>query len=81
MNTMKERRKITNGSGKTIAIMIDPTDTTQHISSAVEWTITPAQWRRLKAESDDSAWKTERGAIIAWTCYPHACECKRPGRA
>ncbi len=52
-------------------IMIDPANTTQHIYSAVEWTITASQWRRLVRESDDTAWSTERGAIIEWTCYAH----------
>ena len=78
---MRERRKITNGSGKTITMMIDPAATTQHIYSAVEWTITPAQWRRIVRESDNTAWTTERGAIIAWTCYPHAAGCRYPGRS
>lgn len=73
-----EKRTITNESGKTITIMIDPANTNIH--SAVEWIITPAQWRRLVRESDNTAWSTERGAIIAWTCYPYAFLCKHPGR-
>jgi len=79
--TMKtEKRTITNESGKQITLMIDPENTIQHISSAVEWTITPAQWRRLVRESDNTAWRTERGATIAWTCHPHAAACRYPGR-
>ena len=78
---MRERRKITNGSGKSLSMMIDPTNTIQHIYSAVEWTITPAQWRRLVRESDNTAWRTERGATIRFTCHPHAADCKYPGRS
>ncbi len=75
-----EKRTITNESGKSITIMIDPANTIQHIHSAVEWTITASQWRRLVRESDNTAWSTERGATIAWTCYPYAAGCKYPGR-
>jgi len=78
---MREQRKITNGSGKTITIMIDPNNTIQHIYCGVEWAITPAQWRRLVRESDNTAWRTERGATIAWTCYPFAAGCRYPGRS
>jgi len=78
---MREQRTITNESGKTIIIMIDPDNTLQHIYSAVEWTITPAQWRRLVRESDNTAWRTERGATISWTCHPHASDCRYPGRS
>ena len=60
--------------------MIDPKDTCQHIYCEVEWTITASQWRRLVRESDNTPWRTERGAIIAWTCYPYAAGCKHPGR-
>ena len=63
---------ITNESGKSITI--------QHIHSAVELTITQAQWRRLVRESDNTVWRTEQGATIAWTCYPYATGCKYPGR-
>ena len=74
----REKRTITNESGKSITIMIDPANTNIH--SAVEWIITASQWRRLVRESDNTAWRTERGAIIAWTCYPYALGCKYPGR-
>ncbi len=77
---MRERRKITNESGKEITILIAPADTIQHIWHTVEWTITPSQWRRIVRESDNTAWSTERGATIAWTCYPYAAGCKYPGR-
>lgn len=76
----KEKRTIANESGKKITIMIHPWNTIQHIHSEVEWTITPSQWRRLVRESDNTPWRTERGAIIAWTCYPYAACCKHPGR-
>ena len=76
----KEKRTITNKAGKEITIMIDPADTIQHIYSGVEWIITPAQWRRLVRESDNTAWSTERGTTIVWTCYPYASRCKHPGR-
>lgn len=79
-NPMKEKRTITNESGKAITIMFDPERTYPYIYSAVEWIITPAQWRRLVRESDNTPWKTERGATIAWTCYPYASGCKHPGR-
>ena len=76
-----EKRTITNESGKSITIMIDQANTTQHIPGfAVEWTITASQWRRLVRESDNTAWRTERGATIAWTCYPFASGSKHPGR-
>ena len=76
-----EKRTITNKSGKAITIMIDPADTIQHIPGlAEEWTITASQWRRLVRESDNTPWSTERGATIAWTCYPYAAGCKHPGR-
>lgn len=77
---MREKRIITNGSGKSIIMMIDPAKTIQHIWHTVEWTITPSQWRRIVRESDNTAWSTERGATIAWTCYPHAASCKYPVR-
>lgn len=76
----KEKRTITNESGKSITIMIDPANTTQHIYSAVEWTITASQWQRIVRESDNTAWSTERGATIEWTCYPYVHACKFPGR-
>ena len=76
----KEKRTITNESGKTITIMIDPADAIQYIRGEVEWPITAAQWRRLVRESDITAWRTERGATIAWTCYPSASGCKHTGR-
>ncbi len=76
----REKRTITNESGNEIKIMIDPANTIQHIYSEVEWKITPSQWRRIVRESDDTAWSTERGATIAWTCYPYAAGCKYPGR-
>ena len=75
-----ELRTITNGNGKTINLRIAPSDTTQHIWHTVEWTITASQWRRIVRESDDTAWSTERGATVAWTCYPYAAGCKYPGR-
>ena len=73
----KQKRTITNESGKRITMMIDPEDTIQHIWNEVEWTISPAQWRRLVRESDgDTTWRTERGATIRFTCLPHATNCK-----
>jgi len=77
---MREKRIITNETGKEIAIMINPERTIQHIYNVVEWTITPAQWRRLVRESDYTAWMTESGATIVWMCYPHASGCMFPGR-
>lgn len=77
----KQKRTITNENGKSITMMIDPENTLQHIWNEVEWTLTEAQWRRLVRESDNTAWSTERGATIAWTCHPHAANCKYPGRA
>ena len=76
----REKRTITNESGKTITIMIDPADTIRYIRGEVEWPITAAQWRRLVRESDNTPWSTEHGATIAWTCYPYAAGCKYPGR-
>jgi hypothetical protein len=75
-----EKRTITNESGKQITLMIDPSNTNMHIHNEVEWTLTEAQWRRLVRESDNTAWRTERGATIAWTCYPYSAGCKHPGR-
>jgi len=79
-NTMsREKRTITNESGKSITIMIDPEDAIQHINS-IEWTVTAAQWFRLVRESDNTVWRTEDGAVIEWTCHPVAYGCKYPGR-
>ena len=74
----KEKRTITNESGKSITIMIDPANTNIH--GAVEWMITASQWRRLVRESDNTPWRTGLGSTIAWTCYPYAAGCKYPGR-
>ena len=63
-----ERRTITNESGKQITMLINPENTIQHIYSAVEWTISPSQWRRLVRESDNTTWRTERGAVIEFHC-------------
>jgi hypothetical protein len=59
-----EKRTITNESGKSITIMIDPANTNQHIHNEVEWTLTEAQRKRIRRESDNTAWRTERGAVI-----------------
>jgi hypothetical protein len=75
------KRKITNESGKSITILIGPENTIlQTHYRGVEWAITPAQWRRLVRESDNTAWSTERGFPISWTCPPYAAYCKYPGR-
>lgn len=75
-----EKRTITNATGKSITIMIDPANTIQHIHSEVEWVLTESQWKRIRRESDNTAWRTERGAVIRFTCIPYAAECKYPGR-
>ena len=77
----KEKRTITNGSGKTITMMIAPEDTIQHIYSEVHWSITKPQWKRIVRESDNTAWTTEKGATIRFTCHPHAADCRYPGRS
>ena len=77
----KEKRTITNESGKQISIMIDPAQTNQHIWNSVEWTVTDSQWKRIVAESDNTFWTTEKGAVITFTCHPYAADCKYPGRA
>ena len=77
----KQKRTITNGSGKQITMLIDPSNTNMHIHNEVEWTLTEAQWSRIVRESDNTAWSTERGAVIRFTCAPHAADCKYPGRA
>ena len=65
----KQKRTITSERGKRITMMIDPEDTNQHIYSEVEWTISPAQWRRLvRASDDNTTWRTERGAVIKFHC-------------
>ena len=76
-----EKRTIMNESGKQITMMIDPADTNQHIHNEVEWTLTKSQWKRICRESDgNNTWRTERGAVIRFTCAPHAACCKYPGR-
>ena len=75
----KEKRTITNESGKSITILIAKADTVCY-GNTVEWAITPAQWRRLVSESDDTSWSTEHGETISFTCYPYAAGCKYPGR-
>lgn len=75
-----EKRTITNESGKTITMMIDPANTNQHIYNSVEWMISPKQWKRIVGESDNTSWKTEIGATIKFTCHPFAADCKYPGR-
>lgn len=76
-----EKRTITNESGKQITMMIDPANTNQHIYNQVEWTLTESQWKRISRESDNTAWSTEKGATIRFTCPPHAAGCKYPGRS
>ena len=78
---MKQKRTITNENGKSITMMIDPENTNQHIYNEVEWTLSESQWRRLVRESDNTAWQDERGAVIRFTCLPHAANSKYPGRA
>ncbi len=78
---MRERRKITNGSGKTIMMMIDPANTTLHTYAKVRWALTKSQWRRLVRESDTTAWTTEFGATIVFDCPPFAAGCRYPGRS
>ena len=75
----REKRTITNESGKSITIMINPENVTRHVHS-IEWTITAAQWRRLVRESDFTPWHDEDGTTIEWTCYSIAYGCKCPGR-
>lgn len=75
-----EKRTITNESGKAIDMMIDPANTFQHNYMSVEWILSKAQWKRLVKESDNSAWRTEGGSVIRFTCDPYAAECKYPGR-
>lgn len=77
----KEKRTITNASGKSLAMMIDPASTNQRIYNEVEWTLTGSQWKRICRESDNTAWHTERGATIRFSCPPHAAGCKYPGRS
>jgi len=78
---MKEKRKITNGSGKTIIMMINPNNTTQHTYDKVRWSLTPYQWKRLVRESDTTAWTTEFGATILFDCPPFTAGCRYPGRS
>lgn len=75
-----EKRTITNESGKTLTMMIDPANTIQHIYGEVEWTVSESQWKRLVKESDNTAWSDERGAFIRFTCLPYAGGCRYPGR-
>lgn len=75
-----EKRTITNESGKSITMKIDTANTNQHMYNEVEWTLTESQWKRIVRESDDTAWSTESGATILFTCSPHAADCKYPGR-
>jgi hypothetical protein len=75
------KRTITNESGKSITMMIDPANTNRHIHNEVEWTLTEAQWKRICRESDNTAWRDERGATIRFACPPHAAGCKYPGRS
>lgn len=75
-----EKRTITNESGKSITLLIDPADTNQHIYNKVEWTLSESQWKRIVRESDNTSWSTEKGATILFTCAPHAAGCKYPGR-
>lgn len=77
----KEKRTITNESGKEITLMIDPENTNQHIWHTVEWTVTKSQWKRIVAESDCTHWTTEEDAVVKFTCHPFAAECEYPGRA
>ena len=65
-----QKRTITNESGKSITLMIDPENTIQHIWNKVEWTISPSQWRRLvrAAGGGNTTWRTERGAVIEFHC-------------
>ena len=77
---MKQSRTITNESGKTIKLMIDPATTLQHIHNEVEWYVSESQWKRLVRESNNTLWRTEKGAIVKFTCFPHAADCKYPGR-
>ena len=63
----RQKRTITNESGKSINMMIDPENTNQHIYNEVEWTLSEAQWRRLVRESDNTPWRTERGAVIRFS--------------
>jgi len=74
-----EKRTITNESGKSITMMIDPESALQHYTE-VCWTLTQSQWRRIVRESDNTEWRTESGAKIRFTCPPHAADCKYPGR-
>lgn len=69
-----EKRTITNESGKSITMMIDHASTN-------EWTLTESQWKRICRESDNTAWRDERGAFVRFTCHPHAADCKYPGRS
>ena len=78
---MRERRTITNESGKQITLMIDPNNTTQHTYAKVRWTLTKSQWRRLVRESDNTVWKTEFGATILFDCHPLIAGCRYPGRS
>ena len=75
-----EKRTITNGNGKTITMMMAPSDT-QHTPSEVRWSLTKSQWQRIVRESDNTAWTTESGATILFDCPPFAADCKYPGRA
>lgn len=75
-----EKRTITNESGKSITMMIDPANTIRHMYNNVEWTVSESQWKRIVRESDNTSWRTEKGAVIGFTCHPHAAYCKYPGR-
>lgn len=75
-----EKRRITNDNGKTLTMMIDPENTNQYIYGEVEWTLSDSQWKRLVKESDNTAWRDERGAFIRFTCHPYAADCRYPGR-
>ena len=68
----RQKRTITNESGKQITMMIDPADTNQHIYSRVEWNVSESQWKRICRASDgnNTTWRTERGAVIEFHCPP-----------
>jgi hypothetical protein len=68
----KQKRTITNESGKSINMMIDPENTNQHIYSRVEWNVSESQWKRICRASDgnNTTWRTERGAVIEFHCPP-----------
>lgn len=74
------KRTITNESGKTLTMMIDPANTIQLLYGEVEWTVSESQWKRICRESDNTAWSDECGAVIRFTCLPYAGGCRYPGR-